>query len=412
MTDITESKRAEEALQNAYNELEYRVADRTRELSALYAVAAVASESLDLKMTLERVLAHALAAIKTQVGGIHLLDEEGQVLHLAAYQSDLPELAAQAKTIPLGRGLIGQVLEHSGPLTGLVTDQGMVINTTPWGFDYYAVVPVHAAGQGVGVLSALRKKEQSRFSEDELALLTIIADQVGAVIESARLRQQAEQAAVLQERQRLARELHDSVTQALYSATLLSDTGRKAAAAGDLSMVERCLAPLGQTTQQALKEMRLLVYELRPPVLKEAGLLSALQQRLEAVEDRASIKHRLLVEGELELTAFQEENLYRIALEALNNSLKHAAASTVTVRIRADEQAATLEVTDDGCGFDPSSAVETGGMGLVTMRERAEQMDGTLTIHSTPGQGTEVTVALPSGGASGTSHDRNQEVVQ
>jgi signal transduction histidine kinase len=126
---------------------------------------------------------------------------------------------------------------------------------------------------------------------------------------------------------------------------------------------------------------------------------------LEAVEARAGIERRLLVAGQLDLTASQEENLYRIALEALNNSLKHAAASAVTVRIQAGEREVILEVTDNGGGFDPASAAETGGMGLATMQERAEQLDGTLTIRSAPGQGTEVTVALP------RSHDVDKEAV-
>jgi nitrate/nitrite-specific signal transduction histidine kinase len=257
--DVTEPKEHEkerqelvERLGRHARELEQRVADRTRELSVLYDIAAVASESVGLETTLQRVLAHALAALEDSAGTIRLLDEEGEVLHLAAHQDLPPEIVAQAEARRLGEGLAGHVLDHGGPLTALMTDPRVLTDLTAWGFDHYAGVPIRAAGRRLGVLSVVRKKEQPEFSEDEVALLASIADQVGTVVESAQLRQLAEQAAVLEERARLARELHDSVTQALYSVTLLAETGRKAAAAGDLAVVERCLTPLGGTVQQAL----------------------------------------------------------------------------------------------------------------------------------------------------------------
>jgi signal transduction histidine kinase len=246
----------------------------------------------------------------------------------------------------------------------------------------------------LGVLGVPRETTQPEFSQEEIALLTSLADQVGAVVESHRLRQLAQQAAVLGERHRLARELHDSVTQSLYSATLLTETGRLAAGAGDLRVAENCLGRLGQVTQQALKEMRLLIYELRPPVLEREGLVGAIQQRLDAVEARAGIDARLLLEGQIELATQQEETLYRIALEALNNALKHAEATAVTVQVSADGESARLEIADDGRGFDPHAVSGLGGLGLVTMRERAEQLGGAFEIISAPGEGTRVRASL------------------
>lgn len=129
-------------------------------------------------------------------------------------------------------------------------------------------------------------------------------------------------------------------------------------------------------------------------VLEQEGLVRALQQRLDAVEGRAAVEARLLVEEEGRLTAPVEEALYLIALEALNNALKHAAATSVTVRIRAAGERAELEVSDNGRGFDPQAVRDTGGMGLVTMRERAEGLGGALTILSAPGEGTRVKVSV------------------
>jgi signal transduction histidine kinase len=136
--------------------------------------------------------------------------------------------------------------------------------------------------------------------------------------------------------------------------------------------------------------MRLLVFELRPHSLDEEGLAGALRQRLDAVENRVGVTTQLSVEGQLDLPAAVEEGLYRIAQEALTNALKHAFASSVLVQVRAEEQVVSLEVVDDGRGFDQDSAAEFGGLGLVTMRERAEELGGTLTITSIPGQGTRI----------------------
>jgi signal transduction histidine kinase len=249
----------------------------------------------------------------------------------------------------------------------------------------------------LGLLGVLQKATQPRLGADEVALLTSLADRVGAVVESNQLRRRAERAAVLEERQRLARDMHDSVTQTLYSATLLTETGRQAAGVGDVEIAGSCLDRLSGVTQQALKEMRLLIYELRPPVLEQEGLVGALQQRLDAVESRAGIDARLLTDGELGLDPSCEEALYRIALEALNNALKHAVADSVVVRIHASDAEIELRVSDDGQGFDPSHAGSgtpgtrsAGGMGLVTMRERVERIGGTLAVTSAPGGGTTV----------------------
>ncbi|NJN54290.1 MAG: sensor histidine kinase [Anaerolineae bacterium] len=230
------------------------------------------------------------------------------------------------------------------------------------------------------------------FGEIELALLNSVADQIGVVIENAYLHKQAEELAVLEERNRLARELHDSVTQAIYSLTLFAEAGLRLIKSNNHELVETCLQRLHETSQQALKEMRLLLHRLRPPDLEEEGLVGALQQRLDAVEGRANVATHLLVEGDMEqLPEAVEEQIYRIAQEALNNALKHSSASLLTVRLRADEDFVEISIIDDGVGFD-TQAVGDGGMGLQTMEERVEELDGELLIESIPGEGTAVTV--------------------
>ena len=208
------------------------------------------------------------------------------------------------------------------------------------------------------------------------------------------LRQQMRELAVLEERNRLARELHDSVTQSLYSLTLFAEAGRRSAEAGDLDRVKEYLGQLGETAHQSLKEARLLIHQLRPAVLEQEGLVGALQQRLDAVERRAGVEARLLLDGTIGLPASLEEQLYHVAQEALNNALKHAAATAVTVHLAANAELVELEVEDNGRGFDPKVVSQSGGMGLGNIRKRVEDLGGSLTILSAPGKGTKVKVRV------------------
>jgi signal transduction histidine kinase len=161
-----------------------------------------------------------------------------------------------------------------------------------------------------------------------------------------------------------------------------------------MAQVNNCLAKVGQIAQQALKEMRLLVYELRPPALAQEGLFGALRQRLDAVERRTGVQAQLLGEAIPDLPRQVDEALYYIAQEALNNALKHAAATVVTVSLGASDGRIELEVADNGAGFDPQAVEGKGGLGLTSMRERVEKMGGVLTILSAPGEGTTVKVSL------------------
>ncbi len=377
----------------AYQELEQRVADRTRELAALHDVMAAASESLDLEAVLERSLDRVLKVMGGDVGVIYLLDEAQGTLRLAASQGVSPAIVAKMDALMVENGLAGWTIEQGEPpVVPTITDAERPLLAVPAeSTQAHVTVPLRARGRVLGMLSVVGETGW-QFSQAEMSLLEAIADQVGLAVESTRLYKQAEQLAVVRERERLARELHDSVTQSLYSLTLLAEAGRQLAQHGDLERVEEYLERLGEIGQQALKEMRLLVYQLRPLVLKREGLVGALQQRLDAVEKRAGVDARLLTEGEVELPAQVEEELYRIAQEALNNALKHAAATCVTVCIRAEGDQVELEVRDDGRGFDPVTVGNEGGMGLVSMRERTEKLGGTLVILSTPGEGTRVRV--------------------
>lgn len=218
--------------------------------------------------------------------------------------------------------------------------------------------------------------------------------QIGAVVDvtSRVVLAEAQAQSAIEERQRLARDLHDSVTQTLYSLTLIAEATRRLAQGGKLDQVVAQTERLGELSQQSLKEMRLLLFELRLPVLEREGLAKALQNRLDAVEKRAGVDANLIIENVDRLPALIEEGLFYMAHEALNNSLKHAAATKTTVALRESDGIVELRIVDNGKGFDVQSTGETGGMGLVNLKDRAQKLKAQLEITSTPEKGTSVKI--------------------
>lgn len=207
---------------------------------------------------------------------------------------------------------------------------------------------------------------------------------------------EAEIKSAIEERQRLARDLHDTVAQTLYSMTLLAEAVRRMANAGDLDQVQAYASRLGETAQQSLKEMRLLVYEMRTSVIEEKGLAKAIQNRLDAVEKRSGIDVHFQTNLEGKLPEPLEQGLFYIVSEALTNSLKHANAAAVNVVMCVDGMdEVAIEVSDNGRGFDLNAAEDGGGIGLNSMKERAEKLDGKIKVVSESGQGTRVLVRVP-----------------
>jgi signal transduction histidine kinase len=233
-----------------------------------------------------------------------------------------------------------------------------------------------------------------QLSEEEIGLAVTLADHAALAIENARLRTQVRQTAVTAERNRLARDLHDSVAQALYSMTLYAEATNRAMAAGKQDVVTENMRELHDMAREAMLDMRLLIFELHPPVLEDEGLVAALQARIAAVESRGGVQVEVCTDGERRLPLPIEEALYWITQEALNNAVKHAKAQHVTVQLRFDEEKAYLEVRDDGLGFDAADAELAGGLGMRGIKERVRQIDAKLHIDSIPEEGTSVKVEV------------------
>jgi signal transduction histidine kinase len=205
---------------------------------------------------------------------------------------------------------------------------------------------------------------------------------------------QAEELATAKERNRLARELHDSVAQTLYGLTLQAEAASRKLNSGQTDEVADYLREIRESAQQTLQETRLLIFELRPPILESEGLASALRARLESVESRSGLKAQIDLQEVGRLPGEIEVGLYGISNEVLNNILKHAHASEVTVSLEKKSGKIVLEISDNGVGFDPASAETQGGLGLIGMRERAEQINSDLRIN-TGKNGTQVSVEIP-----------------
>lgn len=422
--------------------LEALVQGRTRDLSALYEVTTASNLALELPELLERVLATVIQVLSSRAAVLHLVEENS-----SAFSASLPRPlrrntrvswpASGLHSLPVEnedlnfnssgtRGDPGAIFAeyplflaaHVGLDTGSLSLLPSTHDTgSPWvqvleqrgvvvlpalavpvrtGDSYLSAcvsVPVRAKGRILGVLSVL-VESIGRFSAEDIALLVAISDHVGGAVERARLRLRAEEAAVIEERQRLARDLHDSVTQSLYSLVLFAEAGNDALKAGNHERAVSHLDRLRDTAQQALKEMRLLIYELRPMALQSEGLVGALRNRMEAVERRAGIDARLVVENLAPLPDRVEAGLYGIAQEALNNVIKHAHATHLTLRLNADPHSIEMEISDNGQGMAETMAVPEGGIGLSSMRERARALGGELSITSTPGEGTSVLVKI------------------
>ena len=258
---------------------------------------------------------------------------------------------------------------------------------------------------------ALYYCQPREFTREEMELAVAFGDQAALAIENARLRTQAERMAVAAERSRLARDLHDAVTQTLFSTCLIADVLPRLWER-DQQEGRRRLDELRQLTRGALAEMRALLLELRPAALAEVELGELLRLLAEAISGRARVPISVTVDGRCVLPPDVQVAMYRIAQEALNNVARHANASQAAVSLCHRDNATELRISDDGRGFDPINVVP-GHLGLSIMRERADTLGAALQIISQPGAGAQVAIIWPRGGrVDGEAYERQALLAQ
>ena len=388
VTDVTERVLSRQILNR-------KVVDRTQKLSALYDVMTIAAEPMELNDKLDQSLQRVLAAVHAQAGAIQLLDSNGETLFLAAHQGLAQSFVNKLRVVSADTGISGWITKQQQPLImpDIKADKRSPENIHQSGFRAYVGVPMTSRGKIIGILSVFRLVKRP-YSQEDISLLDSVADQIGTAVENARLHQANEQLLIIEERNRLARELHDAVTQSLYSLTLYAETSMRFVQSHQFDLAAEYSEHVAETAQQALREMRLLLHNLRPAVLEQLGLVKAIRQRLDAVEKRVGVTVDYKIEGEINLPPLVEEALYHIVQEALNNALKHAAATKISLNLRQHKAIVTLTVSDNGKGFKLIESSDNGGLGITSMRERVESLGGDLKIDTNIGEGSRIQVEL------------------
>jgi len=374
--------------------------ERTERLALLARV----GQGIAARLNPDELLATTVEALHDRLGydhvGLFLLEQtdDGAWLVQRAMASRWVPQPAVSYRQQADRGIIGAAATRRLPeLVNDVATDPRYVPVPNAAIRAELAVPILLGGRLLGVLDVAGA---NLFSADDLAGMLIMADQLAVALENAALYERAQTVGVLEERQRLARDLHDSVTQLVFSITLIAQSVG-AAYRRDSAEGERRLARIVELSQQSLAEMRALLAELRPAGPVPTGLVPALQKHFERVGPRENLDIALEAQTYAPHSRDYEEALYRVVQEALNNVIKHSRAARVTVSLAQAGGEVTLRVVDDGQGFDLAALnswpanPDGGGLGLVGMRERVERLGGKLVIEAAPGAGTTVAVSLP-----------------
>lgn len=244
-----------------------------------------------------------------------------------------------------------------------------------------------------GVFGFYHSSEKA-FSPEMVEMADIVTSHAAITIENMYLIQDKEILATEKERLRLSRELHDSVAQGLYSLMLYGEASRRALAANKTALVADNLDEMIQLSREAMSDLRLLIFELRPPIIKEIGLTGAIVARLEAIEKRSGTQAECNIFGQSNLSTDIETQLYWIVHEALNNVLKHSKADHLCVDIHFTRKSVIVNIKDDGVGFEIGKSGTSSGVGLKSMSERVEHLGGKLKVDSELGKGTTIEIVL------------------
>lgn len=403
--EIAEREAAEAELRLSEERLELRVAERTRELATLLEISNAAALSKELDPLLGRVLDLLRDVVPYDGATVYRL--EGGDLAGVLHRGPVPAGEVQRLRMPVRRPSLAHDListkapiliadaQDDSPAARAVRETAGTAYHTLFGYVRgWLGIPLAVKGTVVGLMT-LQRSEPGGFDELEVRLAQAFGDQLAVALENARLYAQAQELAALQERQNLARDLHDAVSQTLFSASLAAEVLPRLWDKDRQRGVE-CLAEVRGLTRGALAEMRTLLLELRPSSLVETEPAALLQQLAEAAGSRARIPVTVDAVPHCSLPARVQVALYRIAQEALNNVVKHAGASraTVTLRCLGPAPGVELEVVDDGRGLPPEPH-GGAGMGLRIMRERAAEIGASLEVSGAPGAGTSVCFTWP-----------------
>lgn len=367
---------------------------RIYELQTLKTIAETLNKVNDLEEMLHAVLKELIHVTGLECGWIFLVDKKGAYSLVADYE--LPPALTRENKKPMCEGGCWCLDRYKdGRLARAVN----IIEckrledaiTKNWGetkgITHHATVPLRAGDERFGILN-IASPNKTHFTNEELALLEAVALQIGTAIKRIKLVENEQRHLLMEERNRIARDLHDSVNQLLFSVAL---TARGAKEVVTDEATKETLDYIQQLAREALQEMRSLIWQLRPQGL-ENGVASALMNYGKML----GLDVEMEIQGVIDLPNAVEECLWRVGQEALNNCKKHAGVSSVAIRITVRNDKVTMEVTDEGNGF-AYEGEEVPSLGLKSMKERIEALKGTLIITSVIGEGTTVKANIPFG---------------
>lgn len=360
------------------------------------AVLAVASERL-FDPILDRLVEVAAELVNARYAAIGVPDEEGSFAHFRTVGVTDEEWDAIGP-LPRQHGLLGEMLRDPKPF------RFPDIRTDPrfegWPDEHpdmtsFLGVPIVSKDRIVGAFYLTDKIGAAEFGDTDQMLVEMLAAHAAIAIENAQLYERARELSVVEERNRLARELHDAVSQTLFSVNLTAQAALELVDR-DPEKAKQQIAHLLELTRHATTEMRSLIFELRPAVLGTDGLVPTLRKHLDILGRVGGRPIDLDVSGERRFRAPAERELFRIAQEALGNAIKHSGAETIDVTVRFGEDEVVLEVRDDGKGFDVEVAqAYAKRLGLTSMQERAASVGGRVNVRSSPREGTLVRASVP-----------------
>lgn len=390
--------------------------ERRRNIAeGLRGILAVLNSNKPLNAILDYITLYASRLLEADAVAIYRLQPETNLLKIQSSHGLSDEYLAHS-TVILGQGPTGQAVNQGKPVAITNVDRAVDVLVQPLSPEMMTImgilsrdfrselsVPLIVKQDIVGALNLYYAKPRV-FTQEDIDLAVSFCDQTALAIENARLREEAQEEAVTAERNRLARELHDSVTQTIFSASLIADV-LPTIWEQNPGEAKGALDDLRKLTHGALAEMRTLLLELRPIGLGDVGLADLLKQLAEGVSGRIRAQVKVHVEGEAILPTEVKLAFYRIAQEALNNVAKHSGADKVDIKIGSlpvpdsrkrrkgtpgiFSEFVSLSIRDNGRGFDPKS-VMSRHLGLGIMQERAANLQIALSIHSKPLKGTEV----------------------
>ena len=372
--------------------LEEQVTERTRQLTAFLDLAMISDQALELSDILRPTLATIMEISSCDACCIHLKNEGTTKLELITQQGIPFEFLNPLREIELDVQLKEWLDESTNKHTTNL--ERKVVFPEPFcfpGYQTFFATHLSAGGRIQGLLSCYRVADQP-FSPFQSTILSALGEQLGIIVENYRLRNEAEELATIEERRRLAREIHDAISQSVYSLSLFARSAKDAHDVGDERKLLSNLQDLETTSLQAMREMRLLLYQLRETGVEE-DIPSALEVRFNQVERRLGVHATCETNSEIFLPKNIKYEIWRIIIEALNNIIKHANAANVQVILSQDADHLHVRIQDDGIGFD--TQLSSHGMGLKNMHSRADRIGGLLSINSTPGKGTHISLEAP-----------------